>query len=376
METNTTPQRYYALDVLRGLTVALMILVNNPGSWSHIYPPFKHASWHGFTPTDWVFPSFLFVVGNAMSFSMRKYEMRKSSFVLKKVLKRSLSIFIIGLLLTAFPFVYRSGDEILFKNLLDLRIMGVLQRIALCYLLASIIVYFLKPVKIVSICVSILLAYWGIMYFFGTPPSPYDLETNAALKLDMFFIDKTNLYKGFGIPFDPEGLLSTVPATVNVLAGYITGKYIQSYGNSMKAVISLILSGLTILALGLIWNPFFPINKPLWTSSYVLYSIGWTLIVLAILMYITEIKKHRKWSYFFVVFGKNPLFIFVLSGLVAKILGIISFNGSSLKGWIYNNLYLNWFDNKLASLLFAISFLILMWAQGRWLDKRKIYIKV
>lgn len=376
METNITPQRYYALDVLRGLTVALMILVNNPGSWSHIYAPFKHASWHGFTPTDWVFPSFLFVVGNAMSFSMKKYEQLQLSLLLKKVLKRSLLIFMIGLLLTAFPFVYRSDGEILLKNLLNIRIMGVLQRIALCYLFASLIVYFFKSKQIVLTGILILLAYWGILYFFGTPPSPYNLETNAALKFDLLLINKINLYKGFGVPFDPEGLLSTAPATVNVLAGYITGKYIQSSGNSIKTIISLILTGLLILVIALVWNPFFPINKPLWTSSYVLYSLGWTLIVLSVLIYITEIKQQRAWAYFFTVFGKNPLFIFVLSGLIAKLLGIINWNGASLKGWLYNTLYLSWLDSNLASLLFAVSFLILMWLQGRWLDKRKIYIKV
>src|SRR5690606_984766 len=180
MEKTLAPQRYYALDILRGMTIALMIMVNNPGSWSAVYSPLKHASWHGFTPTDWVFPSFLFVVGNAMSFSLKKYGTLGESTFLKKVFKRAGIIFLIGLLLNAFPFVYRADGEILFKNLADVRIMGVLQRIALCYLLASLIIHYLKLKGAVLVGLLILLAYWAIMYFFGTSPLPYALENKIG----------------------------------------------------------------------------------------------------------------------------------------------------------------------------------------------------
>ncbi|WP_150451575.1 acyltransferase family protein [Arenibacter lacus] len=372
----TLTKRYYALDILRGMTIALMIMVNNPGSWSSIYPPLKHAAWHGFTPTDWVFPSFLFVVGTAMSFSMRKYEQLGNAAILRKIFKRAGAIFLIGLLLNAFPFIYRTDGGIAFKNLANIRIMGVLQRIALCYLFGALIIHYLKLKKSVIVGVVILFAYWAIMYFFGSSPLPYSLENNAALKFDNLIFRPENIYKGFGIVFDPEGLLSTLTATVNVIAGYAAGVFIQKSGKQLKTVLKLIGAGVLLLAVALLWDPFFPINKPIWTSSYVLYSVGWTLIVLAILIYVLELWNLKKWAYFFEAFGKNPLFIYVLSGVVAKLLGFIQINGTSLHSWIYKNLYLSWLDNINASLAFAISFIIVMWLIGYVLDKKRIYIKV
>ena len=372
----TLTKRYYALDILRGMTIALMIMVNNPGSWSSIYPPLKHAAWHGFTPTDWVFPSFLFVVGTAMSFSMRKYEQLGNAAILRKIFKRAGAIFLIGLLLNAFPFIYRTDGGIAFKNLANIRIMGVLQRIALCYLFGALIIHYLKLKKSVIVGVVILFAYWAIMYFFGSSPLPYSLENNAALKFDNLIFRPENIYKGFGIVFDPEGLLSTLTATVNVIAGYAAGVFIQKSGKQLKTVLKLIGAGVLLIALGLLWDPFFPINKPIWTSSYVLYSVGWTLLVLAILIYVIELWNLKKWAYFFEAFGKNPLFIYVLSGVVAKLLGFIQINGISLHSWIYKNLYLSWLDNINASLAFAISFIIVMWLIGYVLDKKRIYIKV
>ncbi|MDX1327918.1 MAG: DUF5009 domain-containing protein, partial [Arenibacter sp.] len=214
------------------------------------------------------------------------------------------------------------------------------------------------------------------MYFFGSSPLPYSLENNAALKFDNLIFRPENIYKGFGIVFDPEGLLSTLTATVNVIAGYAAGVFIQKSGKQLKTVLKLIGAGVLLIALGLLWDPFFPINKPIWTSSYVLYSVGWTLLVLAILIYVLELWNLKKWAYFFEAFGKNPLFIYVLSGVVAKLLGFIQINGISLHSWIYKNLYLSWLDNINASLAFAISFIIVMWLIGYVLDKKRIYIKV
>ena len=376
MEKTLAPQRYYALDILRGMTIALMIMVNNPGSWSAVYSPLKHASWHGFTPTDWVFPSFLFVVGNAMSFSLKKYGTLGESTFLKKVFKRAGIIFLIGLLLNAFPFVYRADGEILFKNLADVRIMGVLQRIALCYLLASLIIHYLKLKGAVLVGLLILLTYWAIMYFFGSSPLPYSLENNAALKFDNLILRTENLYNGFGIPFDPEGLLSTLPAIVNVIAGYAAGIFVQKSGNQLKTIWKLLGAGIVLIALALLWDIYFPINKPIWTSSFVLYSTGWTLIVLAILIYIIELLNYRKWAYFFEAFGKNPLFIYVVAGVVANLLGLIYINSVPLQSWLYQNLYLSWLDDINASLAFAIVFILIMWLLGYVLDKNKIYIKV
>src|SRR5690606_16564877 len=191
-------QRYLALDVLRGLTIALMILVNTPGSWSTIYAPFRHAAWHGFTITDLVFPSFLFAVGNAMSFSLKKYTQQGNPAFLKKVFKRTILIFGIGLFLIAFQFVYRDGKgKLVLKNLQNMRIMGVLQRIALCYFFAALIIHYFKLKVSLLVSLVILFSYWAVMYFFGSREDPYSLTGNAALRFDLLIFRPENLWKGF-----------------------------------------------------------------------------------------------------------------------------------------------------------------------------------
>jgi predicted acyltransferase len=369
-------QRFLALDVLRGLTVALMVLVNTPGSWSTIYAPFKHAAWHGFTITDLVFPSFLFVVGNAMSFSMRKFDSQPDAVFLKKVFRRTFKIFAIGLFLSAFPFVYRSGGELVLKDLSEMRIMGVLQRIALCYLFGSLIVKYFKLKGSVIISAGILLMYWYILYYFGDAANPYSKEGNAALKFDLLIFSPENLWGGFGFPFDPEGLLSTLPAIVNVIAGYVAGIFIQKSGNSITTVWKLIAAGVGFVIVGELWHLVFPINKPLWTSSYVVLTVGWSLVLIGFLIWIIEIVKLKSWTYFFEVFGKNPLFIFVMSGIFVMLMSVIWINGGSMKGWVYSNFFLSWLGPYNASLLFAVSYMLLMWLMGYWMDKKRIYIKV
>ena len=369
-------QRYLSLDVLRGLTLALMIVVNTPGSWSTVYAPFLHAPWHGFTLTDLVFPTFLFVVGNAMSFSMRKFIGKEDKLFLKKVFTRTLLIFLIGLLLNGFPFITRAGGEIVPFDFSGIRIMGVLQRIALCYCFAALVIHYFKIKGAVIISFIALFGYWAIMYIFGDQPDPYSLQGNAALKFDLLLIPAENLYGGYGIPFDPEGLLSTLPAIVNVIAGYFAGIYIQKHGNNKNTVGMLFIAGIVLLAVALAWDIYFPINKPIWTSSYVLYSTGWALIVLAVLMLVIEVANFKKWTYFFEVFGKNPLFIYIMSGVIIKLLGFIRIGDVSLSGWLYQNLFASQFTAYNASLLFAISYMLLLWLLGYVMDKKKVYIKV
>jgi len=374
--TVTSP-RYLSLDVLRGLTIALMIVVNTPGSWSAIYAPFKHAAWHGFTITDLVFPTFLFVVGNAMSFSMKKFEKQSDSVFLQKVFKRTVLIFLLGFLLICFPFVTRTETgEIVLKNFANIRIMGVLQRIALCYFIASIAIRYLKMRGVIVLSIVFLFSYWGIMYFFADPKDPYSLEGNAALKFDLLLFRPENLYRGFGIPFDPEGLLSTLPAVVNVIAGYLAGVFIQKGGNNLRTISRLIVAGFILIAVAQAWNLVFPINKPIWTSSYVLYTVGLDLLLIGVLMWFIEIMYFRKWTTFFESFGKNPLFIYLLSGLIIKTLSFIRVGETSLQGWIYNNFFLTWTEGKFASLLFALSYMLFLWLIAYALNKRKIYIKV
>lgn len=372
----STKQRYLALDVLRGMTIALMVLVNNPGSWGSIYGPFKHAAWHGFTITDLVFPSFLFVVGNAMSFSMKKFKGQSESLFLQKVLKRSFLIFAIGILLTAFPFVYLSEGDFFIKDFSGMRIMGVLQRIALCYLFASLMLRYLKLKGSIILSALILLGYWAVMYYFGDPADPYSPEGNAALKFDLLVFHPENLWTGFGFPFDPEGLLSTFPAIVNVIAGYVAGVFIQRSRNTFATVWKLAVMAVIFIVVAKGWDTVFPVNKALWTSSYVLLTIGWSLMIISALILIIEVFSLKKWAYFFEVFGKNPLFIFVMSGVFAKLMGVIWIEGGSMKPWLFRNFYLSWLSDLNASLLFAISFVVVMWLMGYWMDRKKIYVKV
>ncbi|WP_242916242.1 acyltransferase family protein [Pontibacter liquoris] len=370
-------QRYLSLDVLRGLTIALMVVVNTPGSWANIYAPFAHAAWHGFTPTDLVFPTFLFVVGNAMSFSMRKFETLGNEAFLKKVFKRTFLIFMIGVFLQLFPFVVHTPEGgYAWKNFAEMRIFGVLQRIAICYCIASLVVYYLRFRGAVIFSVVVLLGYWAAMYFFGDAADPYSLEGNAALKFDLLFLAPQNLYHGFGIPFDPEGMFSTFPAVVNVIGGYFAGVFIQKQGNTKSTVTKLLLAGVALLCAGLLWDTQFPINKPLWTSSYVLYSVGWDLLLIATLMLLIEVAGYKKWTYFFEVFGRNPLFIFAMSALVIKTLSFIRVGEISLNSWIYQHGFLTWSEGKNASLLFALAYMLTMWLIGYIMDKKKIYVKV
>ena len=369
-------ERYLSLDVLRGLTIALMIVVNTPGSWSAVYAPFKHAPWHGFTITDWVFPSFLFVVGNAMSFSMIKMMQQEDRTFLKKVTKRTLIIFVIGLFLAAYPFFRMVDGEAVAFDFSRIRIMGVLQRIALCYALAALVIYYFKGKGAAIFSFLALFGYWAIMYIFGDKGDPYSLTGNAAIKLDLFLIGPDNMYKGEGVPFDPEGLLSTLPATVNVIGGFYIGKFIQKFGSNTSTVVKLILIALVLVAVSLLWHQAFPINKKIWTSSYVLLTVGLSTFVLALLMYLIEVLQFKKWTYFFVVFGRNPLLLYALSGLIIKTMFVIRIEEKTLNGWIYQDLLRSVFSDINASLFFALGYMLLIWVVGYIMDRRKIYIKV
>lgn len=374
---SNTSNRYLALDVLRGMTIAFMIIVNTPGSWSALYAPLAHADWHGFTPTDLVFPTFLFVVGNAMSFSMKKMEEMNPKDFYTKVFKRTFLIFFIGWLLNAFPFYdYNEAGNIEFIALTEVRFFGVLQRIALAYCLAALLLYWGGPKLGWIYSIAALVLYWPIMYFFGDQPDPYALARNAAIKLDLLVVGESRMYMGEGIPFDPEGILSTLTSVVNVIFGYLAGKAIQKGGNTLATVKRLLLSGIILIAIAQSWDLVFPINKKIWTSSYVLLTVGLDLILIAVLIYLIELKNSKSWTYFFEVFGRNPLILYVASGIVISIFSMIPMGETTFKGAIYSNLFTSWLSPKNASFLFAISYTMLIWLIGLWMDKNKIYIKV
>jgi len=360
--------RYLSLDVFRGLDVALMIVVNSPGLYRTTYSPLLHADWHGFTLTDLVFPTFLFVVGNSMSFALPKYELMGDGEFLKKIFKRTFIIFLLGFLMYWFPF-FENGQ---LKSFSETRIFGVLQRIALCYFFSSLIIHYWKIKGAIIFSLVALVLYRVLLGAFGD----LSLEGNAVLKLDVFLFGESHLYHGEGIAFDPEGLLSTLPAIVNVIAGYIAGLYLQKNGQNYETLAKMMMVGAALIFMALWWDLFFPINKKLWTSSFVLHTVGIDLLILPILVFIIDISKMTKWTYFFEVFGKNTLFIYLLSEVFVILLFTLNIGDQSAYGWIAENIFGATLGDYTGSLGFALWIMLTCWVVGYVMDKKKIYIKV
>ena len=407
--------RLMSLDIFRGMTIAFMIIVNTPGTWSHVYAPLRHASWHGCTPTDLVFPSFLFIAGVAMWYSLRKYNFEFSGPSGVRLVRRVLLIFAAGLFLNIFPHFARDYST--------LRIMGVLQRIALAWGIGALIVLLVKRRYIWVITAILLFGYWALMYFFGGD-DPYSLADNLARRVDIAVLGENHLYKGFGMPFDPEGLLSTLPATATVLLGFMTGGLISKRGSSWKTVGWLAVIGALLIGAGLLWGKFFPINKAIWTSSYVLFAGGIGMVILALLLMIIDIFKIQGWktigiivgagavlavtgfiwkmasagSYdsmfiltvgllvivfalllkmnFFLPFGLNPMTTYLLAGIWTRTMLSIKIGEVSLYDWIFTHICSPLFEEqKIASLLFAIIQVVIIWAFGYFLYRKKIIIK-
>lgn len=368
----TLPQkRYLSLDVFRGMDVALMIVVNSLGS-SETYSPLTHASWDGFTLTDLVFPTFLFVVGNSMSFTQSKYEQLGEGAFFVKILKRTLIIFLLGYLMYWFPFVEYGADGFSMKPFSHTRVFGVLQRIALCYFIASVVIHYFKIQGALIFGVVALIAYRLILGLFGD----LSLEGNAGTLLDLWLLGPDHLYHGEGVAFDPEGLLSTLPATVNVIAGYATGVYIQRNGQNYETIAKMLMVGVVMLLLAVWWDLLFPINKKLWTSSYVLLTVGIDLCALSVLVFIIDIAGRKGWTYFFEVFGRNTLFAYLLSEVIVIAFYSIPLGERSLGEWIYVNMYQSWLGNMNGAPLYAISIMLICWLVSYIMDKKKIYVKV
>ncbi|MCI4671705.1 MAG: DUF5009 domain-containing protein [Bacteroidia bacterium] len=366
-------ERIRSLDIFRGMTICLMIIVNTPGDWGSTFGPLLHASWHGFTPTDLVFPSFMFAVGNALAFVMGKWQSKPFGEFARKVLRRFFILFLLGYTMYWIPFVrWTDLGGLEFIPFQDTRIPGVLQRIALGYMIGAFLVYFFKPRQLWFISGGILLAYWGIMYAFGD----YSLEGNAVRKLDQFLLGPSHLYAGDGIPFDPEGLLSTLPSIVNVIAGFLLGNFLTSGKIDYEKLAKVLMAGALAIFVALAWDMLFPINKKLWTSSYVLLTVGLDLVILALILYTTDFLT-PSWNYnFFQVFGKNSLFIYLLSEYVAILALFIRVDKqTSLYAYIYQNVF-QWMGPFIGSFAFALAFMMLCWAVAYLLDQKKIYVKV
>ena len=367
------PRRIYSVDVFRGITITLMILVNNPGSWGYVYSPLLHAQWHGCTMTDLIFPFFLFLVGVSMRFAFVKWHYFPSQKFHKHLFFRALSIFLAGWFITAYPFIRQDWDWSTF------RFMGVLQRIAIAYFISGMLIIRYDFKKLMPVIIGILVFYWGIL-FFGGSTNPYSLEFNLVRKLDIFLLGEKHLYRGYGIPFDPEGILSTFPTIATVLIGYLIGGMLHTTKNYNDCIKRMTIFGIAIIVIGLIWGIIFPINKALWTSSYVLFTGGIATVLLAILTWIINIQKWKKPFWFFEIFGTNSIFLFIISGLWTKtILAIkLNLNGKSITAYnyLYNTICVPIAGNLNGSLLFAFIHIIGFWLVLYWMYRKKINIKL
>ena len=377
--------RLTSLDVFRGIAIATMLLVNNPGSWEWVYPPFLHAEWHGFTPTDLVFPSFLFIVGVAMTFSLGKYQQgadAPATSVYWRILRRCALLFAIGVGLNASTSILNWLFNGTVPDWSILRIMGVLQRIALAYVIAALAILKLSPKHQWALASALLLAYWGAMVLVPVPgfgSGDLSAEGNLGGFIDRLILTNNHLLNR-DIGFDPEGLFSTIPAAVTVLVGYFTGEWLRRQPRVTATSWQLAIFGLSCLVVGRLWGFVFPINKQLWTSSYVLFSAGWALLLLAAIYETIEVRHWRQWGWPFEVMGLNAIFAFVGSGFLARIL-ITYHIGSgddapNLKTWIYETLFVSWAGQMNGSLLFAIGTVLLWWLILLWMYRQQWFFKI
>lgn len=383
----STAARLISLDVFRGITIAGMVLVNNPGTGAAVYTPLDHAEWNGWTPTDFIFPFFVFIVGISITLALgRRVETGGvTPDVYFKVFKRAAIIFLLGLFLAAFPFWDFSKNT--FVDFSTLRIMGVLQRIAICYLVASLIFVRTNWKTQAIIAAVLLLVYWALLTLVPVPgcaaetvASFEDKACNLPAYLDRLILGSNHIWRG-GKVYDPEGLLSTLPAIATALAGVLTGHWLRTKRSDLEKCGGLFFAGVAGVMTGYVWNGWFPINKSLWTSSYVVFMAGMALCLLAFCYWLIDIKNYRRWAWPFVVFGVNALALFFFSGILARILNLIKWTSAdgktiSLQKWIFDTVFAPLAAPINASLLYAVCY-IFLWLFLMWLLYRKrIFIKV
>lgn len=395
MDTNVSlpkqSSRILALDILRGITIAGMILVNNPGSWSSIYTPLGHASWHGLTPTDLVFPFFMFIMGISTFISLRKSNFKASKASVLKVVKRTVVIFLIGIFLAWFGLSMSTYHKLapeglsiwsrLFAavtNFENIRIMGVMQRLALTYGITALLAMFVKHKYFPYIIVSILISYFFILLF-GDGFESAENQGSIVYIIDKAILGASHLYRS-GAVVDPEGLVSTIPAIAHVMIGFCCGKFLVEINDNHSRIEKLFIIGTILTFTGFLLSYGCPINKALWTPTYVLVTCGLGSLFLALLIWIIDIKGKKGWTPFFEAFGVNPLFIYVFAGVFSRILADtrLPIDGSfkPLKSIYFDTVLSPYLEPHLASFLYAVTFIVITWLVANVLYKRKIYIKI
>jgi predicted acyltransferase len=395
MATAPSPsKRILGLDVFRGMTIAFMIIVNTPGNGSLSWGPLQHARWHGFTPTDLVFPSFLFAIGVSAWFSLKKFEHQPSRDALLKIWRRTAILYLIGLLMWHVPnflialFTLKLGH--FFSDLFtNIRILGVLQRLALCYGIGSTLALVLSRRALIGVGGVLLLGYWAIMRAFGEGADPYALQTNAALRLDLWLMGPNHLYHGENVggqpyAFDPEGALSTIPAIVTFIIGYLTGQFLDRTPDRRHALSELFPTAFLLIAGGFLWSYWlgFPINKKLWTSSYALYVGGLSLLILSLVFWAVDVKGRTRLFSFFNIFGRSPLLAYITSEMLVVVFFTVKLPGPDGQGqdgysWLYNHTgALIAGDNAIGSFLFAVGFMLANWVIAWAFYKRGVVIKI
>lgn len=390
-------ERLLSLDVFRGLTIAGMLLVNNPGTWSAIYPPLEHAEWHGWTPTDLIFPFFLFIVGITTHLSLTSRRKRGASDgeIVRQILRRGGLIILAGLLLGGFPyapFVLHLPFGIVFDSatanigISTWRVTGVLQRIGVAYIFAALLTMHAPTKRTIAMIVALLVGYWIAMTLIPVPGQGLGMYTldrpDATLGawLDRAIIGTNHMWRG-SRTWDPEGILSTIPAIGTAMLGVLAGRWIGSGRALIDRVAGLFALGSIAMMVGLIWNWAFPINKNLWTSSFVVFTAGLACVTLATCMWLIDVQGRRGWTRPFVIFGVNPLFAFIGEGFLSRLiysLVKVPADGKlvSVQSAFYHTVYASWLSPRNASLLFAITYVLVFFVIMRELYKRDIVIKV
>jgi predicted acyltransferase len=390
-------ERLISLDVFRGLTIAGMLLVNNPGTWSAIYPPLEHAAWHGWTPTDVIFPFFLFIVGitTHISISARRARGDSDAALVKQILRRGGLIFLLGFLMSLFPF-YQWGtiEGMANPSILDrivyrwehVRILGVLQRIGLVYIAAALLSLKTTFKQQLLIVVALLYGYWFAMTLIPIPGKTIGAllldkpsETLAA-HLDRAILGLNHIWSG-SVTYDPEGPFSTIPAIGTAILGIFAGRWIAERRPLIERIAGLFAVGSIGMVVGLMWSWSFPINKNLWTSSYVVFTAGMACVTLATTMWVIEWRSIRWWTKPFVIYGMNPIVAFVGSGVLARCiytLWKVPYNGkpTPVETVIYKSVFEPWLEPRNASLAMAFATVLFWFAILTWMYRKRIFLKV